>query len=72
MPSPIGIRVPFPGSSCWTCKYRDSDYTCKSKDYIRVKYRGKEVGEKRYIDGRTGEVVQTYIGFCCNFFDWKK
>ena len=72
MPSPVGIRVPCGGSSCAVCMYvtRDGQH-CGNRDYVQVSYRGKVVGDNRFVDGKTGRVIANPWEFCCNFFDWR-
>jgi hypothetical protein len=71
MASPVGIRVPFLGSCCSKCVYlAPGGETCQNRDYIQVRFTGKAAGEKRFIDGKTGEVVSDPDQYCCNFFDW--
>lgn len=71
MTSPIGIRVPFLGSCCEKCNYiEQGGQTCGNRDYVNARYLGKKVGEKWFVDGKTGAVVADPQQFCCNYFDW--
>lgn len=69
--SPIGILVPYGGSSCSTCMYVARDgMSCVNRDYVAAEYRGKAPGEDRFVDGKSGRIVEDPREFCCNFFDW--
>lgn len=68
--SPVGMRVPHGGSCCAKCRYVTADgQHCVNVGYIVARYRGKETGENRFVDGKTGRVVASPWDFCCNFFD---
>lgn len=76
-PSPPGMRVPTGGSCCANCKYLSPEIlkagppTCANRKYIDAVYKiGKNKGDARFIDGKTGTVVEDPNEFCCNLFDW--
>jgi hypothetical protein len=72
--NPPGIRVPYGGSSCATCIYLDPEDTskCIHPGYVQISYLGKRPGERKFIDGETGQVVGDPEEFCCNFYDWER
>lgn len=71
-PSPPGIRVPRCGSCCAVCMYIEptKGLTCLNSNYIQLSYKGKRAGDARFIDGKTGRVVNDPYQFCCNVYDW--
>lgn len=44
--------------------------TCLNSNYIQLSYKGKRAGDARFIDGKTGRVVNDPYQFCCNVYDW--
>lgn len=68
---PPGMKVPFGGSCCATCKYFDAKTgkDCRSTAYVGLSYKGKKPGDTRFIDGKTGTVVIHALSFCCNAYD---
>lgn len=65
------MRVPCGGSSCCVCVYvtRDGQH-CANPGYVAISYRGKQSGDARFVDGKTGRVIANPSEFCCNYFDW--
>jgi hypothetical protein len=45
---------------------------CLSPLYIALKYKGKKKGDDRFIDGKTGKVIEDRDEFCCNAYDWER
>lgn len=73
-PTPPGIRVPDGGSCCANCIYVSPvpPYTtCLNPHYVGLSYRGKKKGDRKFIDGKTGRVVEDPNQFCCNVYDWE-
>ena len=72
-PSPPGMLVPYGGSSCASCIFvAEEGPRCLNPHYISLKYKGKKSGDDRFIDGKTGEVVEDRNEFCCNVYDWER